>query len=579
MGGVLFAAVVAGAVAGHVPAAWAWGWFWLKAAIAAVRVLQVRRFMADAGSATRLTGWMRSYYIWIGIDVVTWAAMLPLFGPGADPLTLTLLMCGLVGIPSLGIFTTVSHWALCVAYSSVCMGTMVVWFALRNQPGDAAVYLGSLIYLVLLIVESRRGNTHLVEMMRLRFENAALADERAAALEAAQASDTAKSRFLAMVSHEIRTPLNGILGMVQVLRGQQPDPRADHSLQVVENSARHLGRIIDDLLDLSRLDFSRMELQPAALNVRKVVTGVVEILEPLASRRGLEVAMRWHGDIPPWVIGDAARIGQVLHNLVGNALKFTNRGTVTLTVTAEAAGRLAIAVEDTGPGISEADQQRIFDAFERVGDVGLLPGTGLGLTIARRLAQAMDGDVTCESRLGQGSIFRFTFAAPTAPHGGPQVPLASGQTAGVQASAASPVLVVDDNEVNTLVARSMLDQLGVESDAAADGQQALTAMQQRRYAVVLMDCHMPVLDGWEATRRWRASETGDRLPIIGVTASAAPEDRQACLDAGMDEHLPKPYEQTALADLLMRFGRGQARFTPAPAQAPPADGPCGPEPQ
>jgi signal transduction histidine kinase/ActR/RegA family two-component response regulator len=578
-GGILFAGVVAIIVSAHAPAASAWGWFAVKAGIGIVRIVHARRFLGMQVETPAIGTWVRSYLFWIALDTLSWAAMLPLFGAGADVRSLTLLVCGLLGVASLGVFTTVSHWPLCVLYSSVCLGTVAAWFALRGLPGDWAVAVGSVIYLVLLVLESRRGNAHLAEMVRLRFENAALADERAAALEAAQASDTAKSRFLAMVSHEIRTPLNGILGMVQVLRGQQPDPRADHSLQVVENSARHLGRIIDDLLDLSRLDFSRMELQPAALNVRKVVTGVVEILEPLASRRGLEVAMRWHGDIPPWVIGDAARIGQVLHNLVGNALKFTNRGTVTLTVTAEAAGRLAIAVEDTGPGISEADQQRIFDAFERVGDVGLLPGTGLGLTIARRLAQAMDGDVTCESRLGQGSIFRFTFAAPTAPHGGPQVPLASGQTAGVQASAASPVLVVDDNEVNTLVARSMLDQLGVESDAAADGQQALTAMQQRRYAVVLMDCHMPVLDGWEATRRWRASETGDRLPIIGVTASAAPEDRQACLDAGMDEHLPKPYEQTALADLLMRFGRGQARFTPAPAQAPPADGPCGPEPQ
>ncbi|MFY8083586.1 MAG: ATP-binding protein [Rubrivivax sp.] len=580
MGGVLFAAVVAAAVSDHVAAASAWGWFWLKAFIAVVRVLQVRRFLADKNSSARLTGWMRSYYIWIGIDVVTWAAMLPLFGPGADPLTLTLLICGLVGIPSLAIFTTVSHWALCAAYSTVCMGTMVVWFALRNQAGDEAVYLGSLIYLVLLIVESRRSNTHLLEMMRLRFENAALADERAAALEAAQASDTAKSRFLAMVSHEIRTPLNGIFGMVQVLRGQRPDPRADHSLQVVENSARHLGRIIDDLLDLSRLDFSGVELQPAALNVREVVTGVVDILEPLASRRGLDVALRWRGDIPPWVMGDAARIGQVLHNLLGNALKFTARGAVTLTVTAPAAGRLAIEVEDTGPGISEEDQKRVFEAFERVGDVGLLPGTGLGLTIARRLAQAMDGDVTCESRLGHGSTFRFTFAAPTAPDSAVRAPLASGHTAAAQqASATGPVLVVDDNEVNTLVARSMLEQLGIESDAAADGQQALMAMQQRRYAAVLMDCHMPVLDGWEATRRWRAAETGERLPIIGVTASAAPEDRQACLDAGMDEHLPKPYEQAALADLLRRFGRGQAWPACAPAQAPQTGIPRGPEPR
>ncbi len=570
-GGILFAGVVALVVAGHAPPAWAWGWFLVKAGIGVVRIVHARRFVAAPVAAPAVGAWVRTYMVWIALDVLSWAAMLPLFGASADTRSLTLLVCGLLGVASLGVFTTVSHWPLCVLYSSICMGTVGAWFALRGMSGDGAVAMGSLIYLALLILESRRGNAHLAEMVRLRYENAALAEERAAALAAAQSSDAAKSRFLAMVSHEMRTPLNGIMGMAQVLRAQIVEPARARSLELLENSARLLTRIIGDLLDLARMEAGDVAVRSERTDLRRQVDEVVALLGPLAEARGLALSSHWPAGAPTVVLSDGTRIGQVLHNLVGNALKFTQRGSVHLRVGYSAPNAWRVDVVDTGPGIAPQDLERIFEAFERVGDVGLVPGTGLGLTISRRLARALGGEVSCESETGRGSTFSFSFTAAAAPKAAadgttatmpthrPSPPPGPHGPALPQTGPAGVVLVVDDNEVNALVAGALLEQLGWAHEAVGNGAQALEALARGRYAAVLMDCHMPVLDGWEATRRWRRTESGRRLPIIGITANATAQDRQSCLDAGMDDHLPKPFEKDALGQVLERLA-----LTPAP---------------
>ena len=589
-GGIVFAGVVAWVVAGHVDAATAWGWAALKALIGGLRIVQVRRFHADAARGEATGRWLHRYTAGIGVDVVTWAAMVPLFLPGAPGGSTILLICGLVGIASLGVFTTTSNFRISVMFSSACLVPMALWFAIAGGVQNLGVSLGTLIYLTVITVETRKGHERLKEMLRLRFENAALAEERARALAAAQSSSEAKTRFLAMVSHEMRTPLNGILGMAQAMRGQVgPSGR---SLEILENSARLLGRIIGDLLDLSRMEAGKVELQPHAMDLRHDVEEVVALLGPMAEQRGLRLHLQWDDTTPRAIVADGTRIGQVLHNLVGNALKFTERGGVTLHVrpVEGSAAKVLIEVEDTGPGIAAVDIDRIFDAFERVAGVGLVPGTGLGLSIARRLARAMGGDVTCTSALGLGSTFRFTFDAapagetfappPTGAGAGAGTPAGVGGTAPERAAPGTDrassdvpvedapiVLVVDDNEINTLVACALLEQIGCRHAVANDGAQALQAMSSRRFDGVMMDCHMPVLDGWEATRRWRSLEAAPpgrpqpcppsmpaHLPIIGVTASAAPEDRQACLDAGMDEHLPKPFDRDDLERLLRRFG-------------------------
>jgi signal transduction histidine kinase len=562
-GGMLFALVAAWVAHHHASLSLTLGWLALKLVLGVVRIVHTRHVLNGGALLQDLDRQTTHYMVLIVVDTALWASMIPLFAPGASALALAFFMCGVVGVVAIGVLTTFSHWPTSVLFNLICLVPMGLWFMFVEGDAGWSVAVGCVIYSVMLAMESRRQNGNQAETMRLRLENDALAEQRAAALVAAESSNEAKSRFLAMVSHEIRTPLNGILGMVQVMRGERPTPAMDHSLQVVEGSARHLGRIIGDLLDLSAMDFGKLELHPQPMAMRPLVDEVVELMTPLAQGRGLTLDVRWGEKVPERVVGDAARIEQVLLNLIGNALKFTETGGVTVQVAAPAAGDLRFDVIDTGPGIAPAHVTRIFDAFERVGEPGLqAPGTGLGLTIARRLARAMGGDITCDSTPGNGSTFRFSLHAP----------LALGEAVSPAKEAAAPalrgpVLVVDDNEVNALVARSILRQLGVECDAVPDGRQALDAMRARRYTAVLMDCHMPVLDGWEATRQWRQAERGSgrRLPIIGVTANAGPQDRQACLDAGMDDHLPKPFEKTALAALLHRLATaGPEAGDPAP---------------
>jgi anti-sigma regulatory factor (Ser/Thr protein kinase) len=232
-----------------------------------------------------------------------------------------------------------------------------------------------------------------------------------------------------------------------------------------------------------------------------LVGEVGDLLGPAARERGLRLHVERLPGLPAWVLVDASRVKQVLHNLIGNAIKFTPSGEVRVRVERPSVGRLAFSVRDSGPGIAAADQERIFDAFERLSATGHVPGSGLGLAIARRLARAMGGDVTCSSTPGEGACFVFTLVAPeaAAPAASPrQDELPSGLLQGCR------VLVVDDNEVNAVVARSMLELMGATIEAACNGEEALERLAHGHFDVVLMDCQMPVLDGFEATRRWRA---------------------------------------------------------------------------
>jgi len=554
--GIAFALVVGWTVADHAGAWLAAGWCALKTGIGLGRILQARRFRRDRRHNERLRRWIRAYAGLVTLDVASWAAMLPLFAPGAAPETVAMLMCGLVGVASVKGATMFWHWRISAYAIFICLLPLMGLFLVSDAAGHVGISVGAVVYFLILGIEARRSHDRLEEVLRLRFENAALADARAEALADAARSSEAKSRFLAVVSHEMRTPLNGIMGIAQLLRSRNALPALTHPLTLLENSARLLSRIIADLLDVSRMDSGAVDIRPLPLDLRRTVEETVELLRPLAETRGLSLHLEWDPTLPRQVLGDATRIGQVLLNLGGNAVKFTERGGVVLRGSAPAPGRFRIEVVDTGQGISPADQERIFKPFERLGEVGVVQGTGLGLTIARRIAQALGGDVSCVSTPGHGSTFTFEFAAASV-DGPPQDDAGPGAAscAGTPPAADSrgTVLVVDDNEINSDVATGLLEMLGWRHEVARNGEEALAAMSARAYAAVLMDCHMPVLDGWEATRRWRRDERAGRLPIIGITANASEADRRTCLDAGMDEHIPKPFEIAVLAEALDRF--------------------------
>jgi CheY-like chemotaxis protein/anti-sigma regulatory factor (Ser/Thr protein kinase) len=353
----------------------------------------------------------------------------------------------------------------------------------------------------------------------------------------------------------MRTPLNGILGMAQLLRADATDARQAHQLEVMRRSARHLQTVIADLLDLSRIELDRLEVARELFVVADTVREVTDLLAPVAAEKGLGFHVHLEPPLPQQVSGDAARIKQVLHNLLGNAIKFTRRGWVALVVQGTPNG-LRFTVSDTGDGIPPAEAERVFDAFAQAGTApARRAGTGLGLTISRHLARAMDGDVVLDRDAGPGAVFRFTVRAP---HAAGDAPASRHDWQALPFRFRGRVLVVDDSPVNAMVAQAMLERFGLETVLAEDGVQALEVMQQQPFDLVLMDCQMPGMDGLEATSQRREQERASglpRLPILAVTADAVAGDRERCLACGMDDYLAKPFDLNDLGRLLGRYLR------------------------
>lgn len=547
LAGLGFVAIVALLLSATVPMKQVWLWATASAVVSLVRATELRRFENDPHRLVRTRYWVGRYLVWMVPNCLLWSAMVVAFADQVHGLTLAMLLAGVISVASLGVFTTFSVPRVSLGFLAALLGPVVVWCLWRGSAEELGVAGGAALYGTLLAVEAYRSQARQREMLRLRMENAAIAEARALALAEAEHSNRAKSRFLATVSHEMRTPLNGIVGMSELIRDEADSDTLRHRAAVVLKSADHLHRVISDLLDLSRLEFDRLRLEVAPFDATQALLEVTELLTPLAAERGLRLRTVLPDERPGPVMGDASRVKQVLHNLVGNALKFAGRGEIVVSLAAGPAG-LQFEVRDHGPGVPEAHRETVFEPFEQGADDADVQrqGAGLGLAISRRLARAMGGDVTLLPATPHGAIFSFSLLAAPAPadteahaQAAPPVPRLRGR-----------VLVVDDNEVNALVARAMLARLGLQVESAADGLLALDALSRERFDAVLMDCRMPLLDGFQATRRWRKLERGRRLPIIGVTANVSPEDRRHCLDAGMDAFLGKPFHLAELAAVL-----------------------------
>jgi CheY-like chemotaxis protein len=381
------------------------------------------------------------------------------------------------------------------------------------------------------------------------------------ALRAAEAANDAKSAFLATMSHEIRTPLNGILGMAQAMRVERLTDAQRDQLDVIRQSGEALLAILNDVLDLSKIEAGKLELETIEFSLDDLVMGAQSAFTAIANRKGLSFGLAL-GDAAGRYRGDPTRLRQILYNLISNAVKFTECGEVRVSAGYDR-GELRIAVRDTGIGITPEAASRIFEPFIQADSATVRRhgGTGLGLSICRQLAELMGGGMSVESRPGEGAT--FTLTAPLARVASDETAITSAQQAGGEPEAAPlppalslRILAAEDNPTNRLVLKTILHQVGLHPRFAEDGMQAVEAWRAGEFDLILMDVQMPQLSGVEATRRIRAAEMTagrSRVPIVGLTANAMSHQLEEYRAAGMDDVLTKPIELPKLIGVLQRF--------------------------
>ena len=412
--------------------------------------------------------------------------------------------------------------------------------AATHRPLDAvgAIFVGAILLLIANAFDNARKNAESLAADRERDLQKALA--------AAETAADTQSKFLANMSHEIRTPMNGVLGLSRLLAGEPLNASQRELAETVVSSGESLLHILDDILDLSKLNANALLLAPEKVRPERVGREVVALMNVRAQDRGTALALEVNDEVPTWVWLDGHRLRQVLTNLVGNAVKFTAHGEVMVRMS-YLDGTLRCEVQDTGIGIDPERSEILFRPFIQAdsGTARRYGGTGLGLAICKQLCELMNGRIGVQSQLGVGSTFWFEFPAPATerPEIGAEdteVPLPK-----------LKVLVAEDNRVNQMVIQRFLDRLSAEVVMVADGDQAVEAVQADDFDVVLMDRHMPGTDGLEAARRIRnLDSTVNRIPIVAITASVMAQDRAACMAAGMDAVLPKPVELTSLKQTL-----------------------------
>lgn len=390
--------------------------------------------------------------------------------------------------------------------------------------------------------------------------------EATKAKEQAEHANHTKGDFLAIMSHEIRTPMNGIFGMGELIVESGLDTQQKEYMQILMNSAESLLVILDDVLDFSKIDAGKLELDPVPVNLRKLMEEATDILVIKAEEKGIEILMKYDDDVPVSVIADPVRVRQILTNLISNSIKFTNKGYISLraeNLTGDdiesSTAYIKISIEDTGIGIPIEHQNKLFDKFTQAdtSTTRKFGGTGLGLAICKQLAELMDGKMGLSSVDAEGSVFWFTMLLEVSEQ--EDIPDEEHHTdeeiANIHFDGAK-ILIAEDNAVNQEIVKEILTRAGCEVHVAINGEQAVRAAFKDKYDLILMDCQMPIMDGFEASRKLseaKANKTIDNIPIIALTANVMKGDKDACLEAGMQDYIPKPVRKKLIIEMLDKW--------------------------
>ncbi len=529
-------------------------WIALKIVVAAPRVLQAQIFRRRGFPSG--IAWRQGTYWLLALDGAVWG-IAGFWMMRADINTASLVTASLCCVACVATFGLQVNKIATAAYVVPIVVPMVIGMVMRADPFGAYGGIGLSLFLGQLLITANRSDSKLSEVFLLRIHAARISAERAQALELVQRQSAVKSQFLGTVSHELRTPIHGMLGVARLVHVESADPQVKKRMELVEASGTHLLGLVTDLLDISRIESGQMRIQRIAFDLCVEIERVADIYSVRAAEKGLAFTMESHLAGSAWVLGDPARTRQVLHNLLGNAMKFTHKGWVHLMVRpGDHPGRVHFEVRDTGVGISEDDQKIVFNAFRQVGNqtAGRSHGTGLGLTIAHEIAHLLGGDITLKSKPGFGSI--FDFSAQFEPTSGPATQRRNDDAlARSDIEVCARILLVEDNDVNALIAGSMLANQGHQVERVGDGAEAVRRALREidRPDLILMDCYMPTMDGFDATRSIRVQEAAmglPRVPIIALSAIIDEEMGRKSIDAGMDDALGKPFSDEDLRRII-----------------------------